>query len=369
LIRSDWKFLQNFDPMLAQSLSPFSMSPDSLDSYLEKGWFRMGQTIFTTNFLHFKDKLYSAVWLRIDLSRFVPNSTQKKLYKQNARFRTAIGPAIFTEEKEVLYRKYRQSISFDASSSIHQLMFGSMSFNIYNTFEVCIYDEEKLIGCGFFDIGNKSSAGITSFYDPEYKRSSLGKYLIYMKIDHCKSLGLRYFYPGYFVPGYAHFDYKLTLTRSGLEYLDLGSSKWCEIESFSYSRPPLQVMQEHIQKLSAGLAGKVHSWRTWTYAYFDANILIDLETAHFLDYPVFIASAVEEEIRHVVVYNVVSGKFECLQCQGFQLSNTLKAENLLSGFLLKKEQVVFSSDKVEETVEFLTNELFKPGDRIKKEPA
>jgi leucyl-tRNA---protein transferase len=355
--------------MLAQSLSPFSMSPDSLDNYLDKGWFRMGQTIFTTNFLHFKDKLYSAIWLRIDLSRSVANATQKKLYKQNAKFRTAIGPAIFTEEKEILYRKYRQSISFDASSSIHQLMFGSMSFNIYNTYEVCIYDDEKLIGCGFFDIGNKTAAGITSFYDPDYKKSSLGKYLIYMKIDHCKSLGLRYFYPGYFVPGYAHFDYKLTLTRSGLEYLDLASSKWFGIESFSVTRTPLSVMHQQIQQLnSALLARTLHSWKIWTYAYFDANILIDLETAHFLDYPVFMASSTEEEIRHVVVYNVVNAKFECLQCQGFQLSNVLKVDNLLSGFLLKKEQVVFSSSTTDEIIQFLMKEVLRSGGQAKREP-
>jgi leucyl-tRNA---protein transferase len=354
--------------MLAQSLSPFSMSPDSLDNYLEKGWFRMGQTIFTTNFLHFKEKLYSALWLRIDLLQFAPNSTQKKLYKQNARFRTAIGPAIFSEEKETLYHKYRQSIAFDASSSIHQLMFGSTSFNIYNTYEVCIYDESKLIGCGFFDIGNNSAAGITSFYDPEYKKNSLGKYLIYMKIDHCKSLGLHHFYPGYFVPGYSHFDYKLTLTRSGLEYLDLATSKWFDIESFSPNKTPLVVMNEKIQQLNIQVMGVSTGWKIWTYAYFDANILIDLETAQFLDYPVFIASVIEEEIRHVVVYNVVSQKFECLQCQGFQLSNTFKVENLLSGFLLKKEQVAFACTGVDEMVEFLSSEIFKPGNRIKKEP-
>src|SRR4051812_4961845 len=114
----------------------------------------MGQTIFTTNFLHFKDHFYSAIWLRINLDKFSETSFQKRLLKQNASFTVVVQPAIFDEVKEALYKKYRSAIAFDASSSVHQLMFGSASFNIYNTLEVCVFDGAKMIGCGFFDIGD-----------------------------------------------------------------------------------------------------------------------------------------------------------------------------------------------------------------------
>jgi leucyl-tRNA---protein transferase len=46
--------------MFAQVHSPESLHPVELDRYLDNGWFRMGQTIFTTNFLNFNNELFSA---------------------------------------------------------------------------------------------------------------------------------------------------------------------------------------------------------------------------------------------------------------------------------------------------------------------
>ena len=50
---------------------PDKLLPAQLDDYLSKGWFRMRQTIFTTNFLHFRHQFYSAIWLRISLDNYL----------------------------------------------------------------------------------------------------------------------------------------------------------------------------------------------------------------------------------------------------------------------------------------------------------
>jgi len=338
--------------MLAQSLSPFAMTPESLDEYLSNGWFRMGQTIFTTNFLHFKDDFYSAIWLRIDLRKFEGGATVRKILKQNSRFEVIVRPAIFDESKEELYKKYRNSIVFDASSSVHQLMFGSASFNIYTTYELCVFDNEKLIGCGFFDIGQHAAAGISSFYDPEYKKFSLGKFIILGKIHHCLQIGLRYFYPGYFVPGYNAFDYKLELASSGLEFLEVASGAWYDMAIYNDDKNPYKKMQvklDHLKKESDHHL----SWKVWHYAYFDANILIDIETAEFLDYPLFLAPKRIDDLRMVVVYNVIAKRYDVVRCQSFLLSNPAKSENVLSTHLLRKEQTIFSSEHIHDIVDFI----------------
>lgn len=41
--------------------TPNSVIGKDLDEYLEKGWFRMGQTIFTCNFLNFNRQFYAAI--------------------------------------------------------------------------------------------------------------------------------------------------------------------------------------------------------------------------------------------------------------------------------------------------------------------
>ena len=171
--------------MFAEVHCPGILTPEELDHYLAHGWFRMGQTIFTTNFLNFKSNFYSALWLRIPLEDFSTDNTQQKLIKRNNRFRVEIQRASVTPIKEALFARYKQHISFEASASLHTLLFGKASTDIYNTQEVNIYHHDKLIASGFFDLGNTSAAGIASFYDPEYKKFSLGKHLIYLKIAYC----------------------------------------------------------------------------------------------------------------------------------------------------------------------------------------
>ena len=69
---------------------PEYLSAQELDVYLANGWFRMGQSIFTTNFLRFHDKFYSSIWLRIDLLNSEKSKTQQKIEKLNAKFRVEI---------------------------------------------------------------------------------------------------------------------------------------------------------------------------------------------------------------------------------------------------------------------------------------
>src|SRR5690242_6710085 len=140
--------------MFAEARTPEKLAPTELDEYLERGWFRMGQTIFTTNFVHFKDQMYSAVWLRVLLEQFTSDNTQQKLFKRNAVFQTTIGPSELTPEKEELYIRYKQSLPFQPSDSLHQLLLGKNTENyLYNTYEVTVRDDGRLIAVGFFDIG------------------------------------------------------------------------------------------------------------------------------------------------------------------------------------------------------------------------
>ena len=68
--------------MFAQAHNPEKLTLTELDTYLERGWFRMGQSIFTTNFIRFKSNVYSTIWLRVVLDDFLADSTQSKLTKR-----------------------------------------------------------------------------------------------------------------------------------------------------------------------------------------------------------------------------------------------------------------------------------------------
>jgi arginine-tRNA-protein transferase len=193
---------------------------------LAAGWYRIQQMLFTTDVLSFSEIQYQAIWLRVDLHDFVPDKTNRTLAKKNKQFRTEITGLLLTPEHEDLFANYKKHLPFDTASSLHSLLYGDEEINVFNSHLINMYDEDTLIATGAFDLGHQSAAGIFSVYDPEYKQFSPGKYLIYEKMEFCKREGFTWFYPGYYVPGYARFDYKKEMGKGAIEYYDREWDRW-----------------------------------------------------------------------------------------------------------------------------------------------
>jgi leucyl-tRNA---protein transferase len=345
--------------MFAQVTCPENLNPADLDGYLERGWFRMGQSIFTTNFLNFKGQYYSALWLRIALDEYSGDSTERKLGKLNRRFRHSIRKASITAEKETLFLKYRENVSFEASPSLHHLLMGKSSTTIFDTYEVCLYDGNTLIAVGYFDQGRHASAGIISFYDPSYKKFSLGKYLIYLKVAHAKQTGMQFFYPGYFVPGYKLFDYKLSIGKAALYYLEFQSNSWRGIQHFREENTPLQVLQEKLKLLTDSLSETKLKGQLLYYEFFDVNIIPDLKGALLFDFPLFIGfyNIIDLSINPIVVFDLTDLEYHILKCQSVWYSNTDNTDTLYSSSLLKVDEMVYRSPLPEDIAAFLSTQL------------
>lgn len=336
--------------MFAELLQPDFLLPEELDLYLADGWFRMGQSIFTTNFLRFHDHFYSAIWLRIDLFSFEITNTQKKLLKQNARFRVEIQPAVLKTEQEELFSRYRENITFETSPSLSHLLFDNGRGNIYNTYEINIYDQSRLIAGGFFDLGATSAAGINCYYDPEYKKYSLGKFLMFLKMDFCRERGFEFFYPGYFAPGYSMFDYKLDLAKSALQYLDLTTQFWNPVSEIASYSIPVEVMTEKLQKLSLILKENDFEHSFLYYDFFDAGLVSYLSGMGLMEFPVFIYCLKTDAniYNPIVVYDVRDNLYHLVlsSCM-YETEKRKTLINHYSSHLLKVEKDLFANESAE----------------------
>ncbi|HEU5051520.1 MAG TPA: hypothetical protein VFT78_00340 [Hanamia sp.] len=205
---------------------PLRITPEELDSYLAAGWYRMGQCIFTTDHVERDGEYFKTIWLRNRLKNFNSSTSFQKLERRNKEFTLEIVPFNYNQNYELLFQKYRSSLPPGRAGDLHSFLIGDSPYLIYNSLVINIYDSGKLIGAGVFDLGKKSAAGISSFYDPDYKRCSIGRYLIYKKIEFCKQNGFDFFYPGYFVPGIKAFDYKLDIGKESLEFYDMDKDQW-----------------------------------------------------------------------------------------------------------------------------------------------
>lgn len=343
--------------MFAKSITPPSLPPAELDVYLANGWFRMNQTIFTTHFLQFNKVFYNAVWLRVTLIDYTPGSAHKNLLKKIKNFRVEVKQAQITQQHEALYEKYKEGISFDAYASLYQLLLGGYSYNIYNTRQVNIYDGRQLVASGFFDLGRTSAEGIVSIYDPAYRKYSLGKCLIYSKIDYCKQQGLQYFYPGYAVPGYAAFDYKLDIATEKIEYYHKGLNKWIAYTTMDDMYKPLDDMYAHLAMLQNKLTRLGGNARLLYYRFFDAILNITLWNS-LLDYPVFIllnSYTDKQAATKLIIYNIAEKCFMLLECSTvYTLQDDVNDDHIFSNNILNIEKYLYATTDVDDMARIIT---------------
>ncbi|GAB3957449.1 hypothetical protein GCM10028805_50170 [Spirosoma harenae] len=202
------------------------MTGSKLDLCLSMGYFRMHQDIFTCQIARFGNRLCAVHWLRIVLPDVTYGTKQLRLLRSNEKFSVAVKPFALNDELETLYAKYRDSINFDAPDSVEACLLDGATENVFDSYVVEVRDQGKLIAAGIFDDGNQSIAGIMNFYDPDYRKYSLGKFLMLQKMKHAQLQRKTYYYPGYLVHNFPKFDYKLFACEPATEVLHATSGIW-----------------------------------------------------------------------------------------------------------------------------------------------
>ena len=346
--------------MFAQIAYPEALAPEELDKFLANGWFRMRQTIFTTNFLHFNQQFYSAIWLRVAMAEYKEDKKFKLLQKLNKAFSIEIKKSEaekFSMAHELLFQQYRQSISFEVSSSLQELLLGNENHSIFNTHEINIYDCEILIAVGYFDLGEKTAAGITCIYHPAYKKHSLGKYLMYLKIDFCRQQQLQYFYPGYVVPGYPPFEYKLTVGKATLQYLQMATQQWLPIEPLAPLKNPLQEMIAKLTDLQMLLKAIDIPTTLQYYRFFEANLNLHYLDNQLFDFPVFLHCFPKAHTNNltIIAFDVCDSNYNLLQARPIiHLGPHQQNSTVFEESLLKVDHSILVASNADEMVRFLS---------------
>ncbi|MBX0291868.1 GNAT family N-acetyltransferase [Hymenobacter sp. HSC-4F20] len=202
------------------------MRAEALDFYLGQGYYRMHQDLFTCRFLPLDDALYTVHWLRVVLSEVHYGPEQRRLLRLNERFTTIIRPFHLAPEYEALYAIYLTSITFDAPETVEAFLLAGATHNVFTTSVLEVRDQGQLIAVGIFDSGARSVAGIMNFYHPAYRKYSLGKYLMLLKINYARQQQKAYYYPGYLVHNYPKFDYKLFPCLAATEVFESATGRW-----------------------------------------------------------------------------------------------------------------------------------------------
>ena len=90
--------------MVRQKEHPEKLQAAELDTYLSQGWFRNGQTLFTSEYLCVAEGVYSLLWMRLHLHNYQFKKRHRKLLRENrAMFNIEINKVSINPAKESLY--------------------------------------------------------------------------------------------------------------------------------------------------------------------------------------------------------------------------------------------------------------------------
>ena len=202
-----------------------------LDNFLVQGCYRMRQDIFTTDLIWDNHKIYNVFWLRYPLANFYFDKKPQRLFTTNSSFEISIRDFSINKEIKELYKLYLDKVNFDAPPTLPDFLLGeafieNADHNLFDSEIIEIRDGGKLIAAGIYDKGSTAIAGIMNFYDPAYKKYSLGKYLMLLKMQHAIESKMQFYYPGYIAYKYNKFDYKLFPNPRLAEIFDSKKKLW-----------------------------------------------------------------------------------------------------------------------------------------------
>ena len=293
------------------------LSHQELDAYLARGWYRMGQAVFTCRFLMFEGQLYSAIWIRLPLANYSFRKSLRKIKKKvEARFQVELGPVRLDLEKERLYQRYRRAFPGRIAPTLQISLMDDSNKNLFDTQEIRIYDGRKLVAFSFFDLGTKSVASILGVYDPEYASYSLGFYTMIREMEFAIAEDKEFFYPGYVVPGYQRFDYKLRIGT--VDYYNERLNQWEAYESLDRKDLPTQQMYDQLKRVQKEVAKKGLTCKMVLYPPYEANLL-GYWILDYLEFPLVLQFPEDpgHADRLIVAFNHLTLKFHLYHCSAY----------------------------------------------------
>jgi len=348
--------------MFTEKHQPHTIFSHDLDQYLERGWYRMGQTIFTTHFLFYRNSLYSAIWTRLPLENYQFRKSLRKIKNKNEKtFQTIIRPTDLNLEKENLYLEYQKHFPEFRSPSLAAYLNDGHDTNIFNSLEACVYDGDKLIAFSIFDIGAKSLASIIGVYSPDYQSYSLGFYTMLLEIQYGLDHDFTMYYPGYVVPGRPKFDYKKRIGKpEEVQYFDLKTSNWLSISQLDEQEVPIRKITSNLGQIHADLKKIGIFSQLLYYPSYDLNLPF-YDSNYRLDAPIFLNIFPDyfNAPRYVIVYDIWKNNYSfCITMRLEDLAyslgekleiNVIEQRRFLDAIF--KREVLVESNNIDEILE------------------
>lgn len=174
------------------------LTPDQLDLLLEEGDQRVGGTVFRTEcpFCHACEPV------RVDVQHFEISRSQRRVWRRNeGEVRVEMGEPTLSRRRLALWNRHRKARGLMTESSRKDAV-GYQEWLVEScapTVEVRYLVADQIVAVSLLDLGRNSANSAYHYFDPRHGERSLGVYSVLKEIEHCRALGIRWYYLGLWV--------------------------------------------------------------------------------------------------------------------------------------------------------------------------
>ena len=194
------------------------VSPREMDALWAEGWRHFGPLFFRYRRAVYGGRGCTVMPLRVDLARFAPSRSQRRVLAKNRDAEVSVRPTVVTAELERMFERHRERFTFEVPDSLDQFLSFEPSSVPCPNVSILVRLGGRLAAASFLDVGGDSTSAVYAMFDPAESRRSLGIFTMLEAIRHSRRGGRRYYYPGYACREPSLYDYKKNF--AALEHFD-----------------------------------------------------------------------------------------------------------------------------------------------------
>ena len=203
------------------------VGPRGMDELWAEGWRHFGAIFFRYRVWEHGGRRLSVTPLRIDLARFAPSRSQRRVVARNRDLRAETRPTELDADVRRMFGLHRLRFREQVPDSLEDFLSHAPASVPCRNETIRVYSGARLVAAHFLDIGSDAASSVYSMFDPSESRRSLGVYTILLAAEHARRGGRRYYYPGYATREPSPYDYKKKF--AGLEEFDW-RGRWRPLE-------------------------------------------------------------------------------------------------------------------------------------------
>jgi arginine-tRNA-protein transferase len=188
---------KQFQYFFAKGVSEFDIS-----FLLAQGWRKFGFYYFRPMCPNCRE----CIPLRVLVNQFKPSKSQRRSLKRNEAIRVEFGPLVFSQRAFEIYQDHSQ-YRFDQESNLENFLTNFYTLSCPGL-QSEYYLDDRLIAIGYLDRGVDCLSSVYFVYDTSYTKLGLGTFSILKEIEYTKTLGLSYYYLGYYIRDCHSMSYK-----------------------------------------------------------------------------------------------------------------------------------------------------------------